>query len=223
MQPNGIDPQPETPTIPQQTAQPLYMPEVPVQSATPAPQPTSTSVVPEPIYDEYSSGSDTDSVDSSEPQSLPVAEPIAWQAEEYIQGAKQPIWYVGFAVVVIILVAVAILTKAWTFIVLIIVMSAAALVYAHRPPRILNYSLSNKGVHINDMLHPLGEFKSFGVTTDTGRNALVLLPVKRFRPSMTIYFPTEVGEVLVDTLGGYMQMQDVRLDAFDKIARKLHL
>lgn len=161
---------------------------------------------------------------ADQPSQLPPIEPVRWQAAEYVQYSKQPLWYVGFAAVVIILMVLAVwLMQAWTFAILILVMAVALMVYSHRPPRELHYVLSEKGLYINDQLHPMGEFKSFGVVKSTEINSLMLIPVKRFRPALSVYFPTEVGERAVDLLGAYLPMQDLKLDAFDKIVQKLRL
>lgn len=163
-------------------------------------------------------------IDQGRPSELPPIEPVRWQALEYFQQMKQPLWYVGFAAVVVILMVLAVwLMQAWTFAILILVMAAALMVYSHRPPRELTYILSEKGLYINDQLHPMGEFKSFGVVQDGEMHSLMLIPVKRFRPGLSVYFPTEVGERVVDLLGAYLPMQDIKLDAFDKIVQKLRL
>lgn len=165
-----------------------------------------------------------ESISAGQPSQLPPIEPVRWQALEYVQQMKQPLWYVGFAVAVIVLMVLAVwLMQAWTFAILILVMAAALMVYSHRPPRELTYVLSEKGLHINDQLHPMGEFKSFGVVQDGQTHSLTLIPVKRFRPGLSVYFPTEVGERVVDLLGAYLPMQDIKLDAFDKIVQKLRL
>lgn len=162
--------------------------------------------------------------EGQQPTQLPPIEPVQWQAVEYVQYSKQPLWYVGFGVIVVILMVLAVwLMQAWTFAILILVMAAALMVYSHRPPRDLHYVLSEKGLYINDQLHPMGEFKSFGVVKSTELNSLMLIPVKRFRPALSVYFPTEVGERVVDILGAYLPMQDLKLDAFDKIVQKLRL
>ena len=162
--------------------------------------------------------------DDEQVHDLPTTEPVQWQAIEYIQHDKTPIWYVGFFIVVVGLMAAAILLiQSWTFAILIPVMAAALMVYSHRPPRELSYVLSEKGLYINDQLHPLGEFKSFGVIQETDMHALMLIPVKRFRPGLTVYFPTEVGEQIVDLLGVRLPMQELHMDVFDKIVRKLRL
>jgi hypothetical protein len=154
---------------------------------------------------------------------LPQPVPIVWQDIEYIQHEKGPMWYVGFFITVIVFVIGAVLLQAWTFIPLIIVMAVALVIYTHREPRHLNYTWSAKGLTINDQLHPTGEFKSFGVIQDSGHNALSFIPVKRFRPGLTVFFPVEVGEQLVDAVGAYLPMQDIHLDAFDQIIRKLRI
>ncbi len=157
------------------------------------------------------------------PSQLPTPDPIQWQAAEYIQQEQTPLWYVGFFAVTIVLMGIAILLGAWTFVVLVPVMAVALILYTHRPPRVVSYTLSAKGLHINDQLHPLGEFKSFGVMQERGMHSLVLVPIKRFRPSLAVYFPAEVGEEAVDFLGSYLPMADVQPDAFDKIIHKLRI
>ena len=158
-----------------------------------------------------------------QPTDLPAIEPVQWQAEEYLQHDKTPLWYVAFALITLALIVGAVLVKAWTFVLLIPVMAAALVVYTHRPPRMLSYVLSEKGLYINEQLHPTGEFKAFGVMQEHDKNALVLIPVKRFRPSLVVYFPNEVGEELVDFLGAFIPMQDIRPDMLDRIIGKLRI
>jgi len=155
---------------------------------------------------------------------LPTQEPVQWQAPEYLHHEKNPLWYIAFGVVVIALTAAAVfLIQSWTFAVLIPVMAAALIAYSHRPPRVMDYVVSGKGLYINDTLHPFAEFKGFGVIHEESEYSLVFIPVRRFRPSLTVYFPEEKGEALVDLLGVRLPMQPLKLDAFDKIVRMLGL
>ena len=158
------------------------------------------------------------------PVQLPEVEPVQWRSVEYLQQAKSALWYIGFAVVILVLMAIAIFVmNAWTFAILIPIMAGALIVYSRRENQEISYALSSQGLYINDQLHPLGEFKGFGVIQGAPLNSLVLIPTKRFRPSLTVYFPTEVGEQVVDLLGGYLPMQEVKPDAFDAIVQKLHM
>lgn len=149
---------------------------------------------------------------------------VQWQAPEYIQTPRNPLWYVGFWVVVIILMLVAALViQSWSFAVLIPAMAVALTIYSHRPPRYFSYALSNRGLYINDQLHPMTEFRAFGVTQTESLPSLVLIPIKRFRPGITVYFPAEYGEGIVDLFGSRIPMEEIEPDAFDKIVRKLRI
>ena len=149
---------------------------------------------------------------------------VQWQAPEYLHHEKNPLWYLGFAAVVIVLTVAAIfLIQSWTFALLIPVMAVALIAYSHRPPHVMNYALSGKGIYINDTLHPFAEFKGFGVISEEEEYSVVFIPVRRFRPTLTIYFPEQDGEAIVDLLGVRLPMQPLKLDAFDKIVRMLGL
>lgn len=151
-------------------------------------------------------------------------EPVHWQAMEYIQREKSPVWFIVFGIVFVALMIVAIFViKSITFDVLVPIMAASLLMYVYRPPRMLDYTLSGKGLFVNDHLYPFVDFKSFGVIKDDDQFSILLVPVKRFKPGVSIYFPEEVGEALVDMLGARLPMQELKLDAVDRLIRKLRI
>jgi hypothetical protein len=151
-------------------------------------------------------------------------EPVRWQATEYIQREKNPLWFVLFGVVILVLMALAIfLIKSVTFAVLVPVMAAALLVYSHRPPRVLDYTLSRQGLHINDRLYPFNEFKGFGVIQGDDEYSVLLIPTKRFKPGVSVYFPEGAGEAIVDMLAARLPMEELHLDLIDQLIRKLRL
>jgi hypothetical protein len=151
-------------------------------------------------------------------------EPVRWQAQEYIQHDKGQLWFVVFAVVFAALMAVAIfLIKSFTFNILVPVMAVALFVYVNRPPRIINYTLSRKGLHVDDRLYPFAEFRGFGVVHDGKEFSVLLLPVKRFKPGVSVYFPEPAGEAIVDMLGARLPMQELHLDFVDRIIKKLRI
>lgn len=157
------------------------------------------------------------------PTELPETEPVQWQAQEYYNHENGRIWYVGFAVVVLAVMATAVYLQAWTFAVLVPIMAAALLVYVKRPAQQFSYVLSTKGLYINDVLHPFAEFKSFGVIHDGHEFSITLTPVRRFRPNLTVYFPEEVGEKIVDLLGVRLPMRTIKRDVLDKLVSFLRI
>lgn len=162
-----------------------------------------------------------------EQEQVPEAEelpPVHWQAHEYIHPEKGPGWFLGFSAVVLLLIAVAVFViQSITFAILIPVMAAALIVYSHRPPRLIDYTLSKQGLHVNDRLYSFGEFKSFGVIHDGKEYSIMLVPTKRFRVGVSVYFPEEAGEAIVDMLGARLPMQELHLDLMDRLIRKLRI
>lgn len=166
-----------------------------------------------------------DGVDDEEPEQEVVAssEPIRWQAHEYIHHERDIWWFIIFGIVVVAFMAAAIYLQAWTFVALIPVMAVAIIVYVRRPPQLLDYTLSGQGLYINDKLYPFAEYKAFGIIQDGNEHSIMLIPIERFKPGVSVYFPEDIGESIVDLLGARLPMRELHLDALDRILRKLRL
>lgn len=159
----------------------------------------------------------------SQPQSA-TDEPVRWQAQEYISHERGTIWFIVFGLAVVALMAAAIfLMNSITFAILIPVMAVALIVYLRRAPRTIDYTLSRQGLHINDQLYSFSEFKGFGVIRDGREYSVMLIPVKRFRQGVMVYFPEESGEAIVDMLGARLPMLELHLDIVDRLIRKLRM
>jgi hypothetical protein len=166
---------------------------------------------------------DEPQIEPDEPES-PVGEAVSWDAKEHIVREKGGVWFVIFVLAVLALLAMAIfLAKSITFVALIVVSAVALVVYIKRPPREIHYSLSSKGLHIGDDLRDFDQFKAFGVLKDDEYFSIVLIPKKHLAPATTVYFPEDQGEAIVDLFGSYLPMQEVKLDAIDRLIRKLRI
>ena len=149
---------------------------------------------------------------------------IRWQAVEYLHQDQSPLWFVVMGIIVMVLMAIAYLwMSSITFVILIPVMAVALVVYVKRPPATNNYTLSRKGLHINDQLYPFDTFKSFGVVSRGGNHSVVLTPRKRFQLGHTVYFNEELGEQIVDMFAARLPMKDVSPDMIDTLLSKLRL
>lgn len=215
MQPNRNDTwqQPdEQPSQAPYAAVPTEAPVTPIVTMSPDSEPLQ-SIPESPLADD-------------EPEDMGPAgeQPVQWQATEYIQHDKNGVWFVVFAVVTLGLMAFAIfMIQSLTFAILIPIMAIALLTYTQRPPRLINYSLSRKGLHLNDHLYSFAEFKAFGVIRDGAEYSIMLVPTKRFRPGVSVYFPEAVGEQLVDMLAARLPMRELHLDVVDRLIRKLRI
>jgi hypothetical protein len=212
------------------TPQPQAMPIAPVVPITQPNIPTSLPIndnVPTDIYMPEEQVASVDEPENSEPDDDEdlEEESIHWVASESISQEKSSVWFIVFAVIVIGLIAFDVFfLKSYTFSVLVVVMSLALVILNRRPPSQVDYVLSpDHGVYVGEVLHSFDEFKSFGVINDNGNNLIKLMPLKRFSIGLSVYFPTEMGEVIVDILGARLPMEDLKLDVVDTVTRKLHL
>lgn len=148
---------------------------------------------------------------------------ISWEAEEYVIRDKTGWWYVGLAVFVIMLCGLAVILQWWTFLIVILLSAVALVIYTVRPPRVIHYSLTKKGLTEGDVFHNFEEFKSFGFLQENGHFAIVLTPRKRFSPRVTVYFPESQGEAIIDALGVRLPMEEVHMDLLDKLIKFLRI
>ena len=148
---------------------------------------------------------------------------VNWQAKEYIQREKNVGWYVGLVVVSLGLIALSVFLQWWTFTALVVLSAVCLVIYSVRPPRELHYSLSNKGLSEGNRLYDYAEYKSFGVLKEGANFAIVLTPRKRFSPRVTVYFPEERGEEIVDAFGARLPMEEVKRDFLDKLVNFLRI
>jgi hypothetical protein len=159
--------------------------------------------------------------ESSEPviEDAPDNPPITWSAQEYVHIDKGVGWFVLFALIVVALVAIDVFfLKSWTFSALVIVMAVAILIYIRRPPRTLTYAL-----YVGERLYHFDEFRAFGLIKDGENHSIMLIPRKRFSPGVSVFFPEEVGERIVDILGQRLPIEELKLDLVDVVVRKLRL
>jgi len=168
--------------------------------------------------------------EDSEPTPAPTVPevetpPVTWTAHEYIHPDKGGLWYVIFAIIVISLVALDIVIfHVYTLSLLVIVIAIALIVYSRRPPREIQYALSGKqGLYIGERLYNFADYKAFGLIQDGDHHSIMLIPVKRFAPGVSVYFPEEAGERIVDILGARLPMENLKLDVIDVIVRQLRL
>lgn len=217
-----VAPQPQPAPVAQQA--PVSPQPVPQPQPVPAAQPVPVTPTPEgelPVAAAQLPDTTPDAV-ADEPLEL-TDEPVTWSALEYIHQEKNAAWFAIFGVITVALLGVTIFFQQWSFAVLIVVIVAVIIVSSKRPPRELAYGLSDEGLSIDGKMHPFEGFKAFGVIRDGEEYSVMLIPTQRFQPGVTVYFPEEAGEDIVDMLGSRLPMKELHLDAVDRVVRLLRL
>jgi hypothetical protein len=148
--------------------------------------------------------------------------PVTWQASEYIHKEKSGLWFLALVVVAVLLFILDVFfVKSWTFGALIIIMTMAVFVLGRRAPRTLHYSLSAQGLTVDDKHFSLHDFRAFGIVEEEALYSARLIPNRRFMPLVTVYFPEELGEQIVDTLGSMLPMEHLELDFMDRLTERI--
>lgn len=185
----------------------------PALNVQPAPTPASVSAFngydltqPEPVQNQPSEPPDTE---------------ISWEASEYIQHDKDAGWFIILIIAALALFGLTIVLKQWTFAAVVVAMTTALVVYAKRPPRLLHYHLSDRGLLVEDHPYAYSDFRSFGVIQEGPLYSIRLIPRQRFMPPVSVYFDQQDGEQIVDILGTHLPMQTIKADFVDALIRKL--
>ena len=92
-----------------------------------------------------------------------------------------------------------------------------------RPPRKIDYALDSEGLHEGGRVYKFEDFKAFGLLRDGAHFAIVMTPRKRFAAAVTVFFPEEKGEAIVDAFGAKLPMEEVEPDMLDKIVKFLRI
>lgn len=89
---------------------------------------------------------------------------IQWRAHEYEHREKSPDWFWVFGIIAITGIITAIILKNILFAILIVVGSLTLALYAIRKPNLTHFEINNRGIRIDNSLHPYISLDSFWVT-----------------------------------------------------------
>lgn len=163
-----------------------------------------------------------ESVNTPLPPSDSAVEDIAWTAAEFIEREKGPQWYGVLVLVTVAIAAVAYLfTKDVISVGTILVVMLGFALFAARKPREQDYLLSVHGIQIGSKVYNIHDFKAFSITEEGGVISVVLAPLKRFMPPLTMYVAPEAEERVFNFLSLLMPFEQHRHDAVDSLMRRI--
>lgn len=158
---------------------------------------------------------------SLEPQGSTVQD-LAWTATEFIAHPKGAEWYMGLTGASCVLtVIVYFLTSDMFSAGVVIFMAVLFGVYAARQPRMQQYGLDHQGLHVGSKTYSFHEFKTFSVNEENSIASIILMPLKRFMPPLTIYVSTDAEETVVSVLSQYLPFAPHKADALDNLLRRI--
>ena len=115
---------------------------------------------------------------------------IAWQAPEYAPYQKNVSWHWLVLILGIILIAVALWQKNFLFAVFIVIAEILLFYWGRSQPRLVEFKLNEKGLELDNKLHPYDEFVYFSVNENTGMDNFSQIAFKtksHFKPLLEVY------------------------------------
>ncbi len=147
---------------------------------------------------------------------------IQWDASEFIDHHKGFGWFVLLGLATIVLSGITfLLSKSILSVGVIIIAAMAFGAYALQKPRTLTYTLLPSTLKIGPKSYSYDDFRSFSVHQEGALYNVILQPVKRFMPYITIYFAETDGEKIFDALASHLPAEEREADPIDTFMRKI--
>ena len=148
---------------------------------------------------------------------------VEWTASEYIAHHKSPGWFLlvgagtaGAAILTYLITNGDIISS-----VVVAIAGTAFGTFGARQPQVLRYRVDENGMHIGAKLYPYADLKSFAILEEGAMDSIMLLPLKRFMPAISVYFAPEDEQKIVDVLSSYLPMEQRSLDPVERLMRKM--
>lgn len=150
-------------------------------------------------------------------------EMMRWEASEFIDHQKNPIWFVGLAAATVVAcVAVFFLTGRNILATVVVAVAAVAFgVLAGKRPRTLVYTLMPTTLKIGEKSYSYDDFRTFSLSGEGGLSSVVLQPMKRFMPPITIYYDSADGQKIFDILASHIPHEEKKEDSIDRFMGKI--
>lgn len=147
---------------------------------------------------------------------------VEWSASEFVAHQKGAGWYLLLALATGAVAGLVLLVSGdWIATGVIIFAGILFGIVAARQPRVLQYRVDHDGLHVQDKLYHYGNFKSFAVIEEDAIHSVILMPMKRFMPAMSIYYAPEDEHKIVEALADYLPLQPAENDLIDRLLRKI--
>ncbi len=134
---------------------------------------------------------------------------LEWEAPEFVVYKKTTGWYVGFGVLLALLLFAAFLLQSLLTGIVFILAGILIFVHAEKPPRIIGYDVRTTGVRIDERIYMFRELAAFNVVQHANDEAYLLLKSKRLvMPLIHVPLGNSDAEEVTETLSKYIP-QDI--------------
>jgi hypothetical protein len=152
----------------------------------------------------------------------PMLQPVKWSASEFVSHQKSASWYVSLGSVSAVITLIIFLVTKNLLSAIVVAMAFMALgVLAARKPQTKTYEIGEEGIHIDSQSYPYSMFKSFSIMEDGAIDCIWLRPLKRFMPTVVMYYGPEDEEKIVMMLDNFLPQEDRQHDIVERLSRRI--
>jgi hypothetical protein len=161
--------------------------------------------------------------DNTQPPTQTVGEDLlSWSASEYIEHQKPKGWYVGVVLAgALLAVLLYVVTKDLVTVAVVLIGTLLFSVVGSHKPESKNYQIGTTGITVGEKHFVFDDFKSFSLIEEGVIDSVQLMPLKRFTPPISMYFPSDIANQVVDTLADYLPHEERQRDMVDTLMKRL--
>lgn len=126
-----------------------------------------------------------------------ISESVRWSALEHEDRERSPYWFLGPGVVALLFIIFGVFAHSYFFIAFVVLAYGVLLIYAHRPPRQIEFLVGSEGVSVGSTLHPYSELKSFWIFDSPDHPELSVETTRLLMP----YLRIPLGDTSPDRVG----------------------
>jgi len=130
---------------------------------------------------------------------------ISWVAPEYIQHHKSREWYIGAAVLAVLVIIIDFISQNWTMALAVITFAAVyKFTQEKHPPKNIAIIITEMGIHVGEMFFPFSHIEAFWIIYSHGVKTLNLRVKGRFYSDVEIQLddqnPGEIRKYLLSRI-----------------------
>ncbi len=150
------------------------------------------------------------------------ATPPALSAAQYVHHEKHALWYGLYVLGTLLLSAVVYFTTKDILSTIIVFVAILGLIlFASRKPGVQAYTIDGDSLQIGQKVYYLHDFKAFSVVEEGAAAEVMLYPLKRLFPMVSVYVDPDQIDDLADYLSEYLPFEPHKSDAVDSLLRRI--
>jgi hypothetical protein len=148
----------------------------------------------------------------------PTPRAITWEAPEHHHVEKGSNWYLVLLILVFALFVTAIIFNNVILALLIAVAGATLAIAASKPPRLVTFAVTVRGVRIEENLFPYSTLEAYYIDEEDHKGAQLLLRSKqRFMPLLVMPIPDEYIDEIEDILKERLEEEHMEESLLSKV------